>query len=167
MRKGCPVGYSGVGRRFVHVTSGRARVGVLVAAWLIASQFVAPAAQAADPTPKPGRLLGEGQTTKSLVSTASVVPNGFTDSPVLTGLTQPIAGRVSPDGRVFVAEKSGIIKVFPSLSSSTPTVVADLRTQVDNYWDRGLLGFTLDPNFPTNPYIYVLYAYDALIGGTP
>ena len=34
-----------------------------------------------------------------------------------------------------------------------------------NYWDRGLLGMALDPNFPTKPYVYVLYTYDAPIGG--
>ena len=32
---------------------------------------------------------------------------------------------------------------------------------------RGLLGMALAPNFPTNPYVYVLYAHDAPIGGTP
>jgi glucose/arabinose dehydrogenase/PKD repeat protein len=37
---------------------------------------------------------------------------------------------------------------------------------VDDYWDRGLLGLALPPNFPTDPYVYVLYAYDAPIGGT-
>ena len=74
--------------------------------------------------------------------------------------------RFSPDGRVFVAEKSGLIKVFDSLSDPTPTVFADLRTQVYNYWDRGLLGIALDPNFPAKPYVYVLYTYDAAIGGT-
>ena len=74
--------------------------------------------------------------------------------------------RFSPDGRVFVAEKSGLIKVFDSLSDPTPTVFADLRTQVHNYWDRGLLGIALDPNFPAKPYVYVLYTYDAAIGGT-
>ena len=38
--------------------------------------------------------------------------------------------------------------------------------EVDNYWDRGLLGLALDPNFPTDPYVYVLYTFDAPIGGT-
>jgi glucose/arabinose dehydrogenase len=55
---------------------------------------------------------------------------------------------------------------FPTLTSTAPTVVADLQTQVDDYWDRGLLGFTLDPNFPSTPDVYVLYTYDAPIGGT-
>ena len=43
---------------------------------------------------------------------------------------------------------------------------ADLRTQVHNFWDRGLLGLALDPGFPDNPSVYVLYTYDAAIGGT-
>ena len=65
---------------------------------------------------------------------------------------------------MFVAEKSGLIKVFSSLSDATPSVVADLRTNVHNYWDRGLLGMTLSPTFPTEPSIYVLYTYDHILG---
>ena len=34
-----------------------------------------------------------------------------------------------------------------------------------NYWDRGLLGLAVDPNWPASPYIYVLYTYDAIPGG--
>ena len=97
---------------------------------------------------------------------AQTAPAGhFVDSVVLTGLQAPTAVRFSPDGRVFVAEKSGIIRVFDSLSDTTPTVFADLRTRVHNYVDRGLLGLALDPGFPTNPWVYVLYTYDGPIGG--
>ncbi len=70
------------------------------------------------------------------------------------------------DGRIFVAEKSGIIKVFSSFGDATPTQFADLRTNVHNFWDRGLLGMALHPNFPATPKVYVLYTYDAAIGGT-
>ena len=97
---------------------------------------------------------------------ASTLPSGFTESTVISGLTHPTTVKFSSDGRVFVAEKSGLIKVFDSLSDTTPTIFADLRTNVYDYWDRGLLGMALDPNFPTNPYVYVLYTYDAPIGGT-
>ena len=96
----------------------------------------------------------------------SALPTGFADDVVLRGLNQPTAVRFSPDGRIFVAEKSGIIKVFDNLSDSTPTVFADLRTNVHNYWDRGLLGLALDPSFPARPYVYVLYTFDGPIGGT-
>ena len=80
--------------------------------------------------------------------------------------TDPTSVEFASDGRVFVAEKSGIIKVFDSLSDPTPGVFADLRTSVYNFWDRGLLGMALHPGFPANPRVYVLYTFDAAIGGT-
>src|ERR671932_1358872 len=96
---------------------------------------------------------------------AATLPSGFRETMVFSGLTKPTAVRFAPDGRVFVAEKSGLIKVFDSLSDPTPTIFADLRTEVHNFWDRGLLGLALDPSFPTKPYVYVLYTHDAAIGG--
>ena len=97
---------------------------------------------------------------------AATLPPGFQETIVFSGLTRPTAVRFASDGRVFVAEKSGLIKVFESLSSPTPTIFADLRTEIDDYWDRGLLGLALHPDFPETPYVYVLYSYDAPIGGT-
>ena len=73
----------------------------------------------------------------------------------------------APDGRVFVAEKSGVVVEFDSLSDPTATIVADLSTNVYDWADRGLLGMALDPNFLTNPYLYVLYTLDAPIGQQP
>ena len=94
------------------------------------------------------------------------LPPGFQEEVVFSGLANPMVVRFSPDGRVFVAEKSGLVKVFDSLADSTPSTYADLRTQVHNYWDRGLLGMALDPQFPADPNLYVLYTHDAAIGGT-
>ena len=91
---------------------------------------------------------------------------GFGEEVVFAGLTHPTQFSFSADGRVFVAEKSGLIKVFDNLTDTTPTVFADLRTNVHNFWDRGLLGMELHPQFPTQPYVYVLYTHDASIGGT-
>jgi glucose/arabinose dehydrogenase/regulation of enolase protein 1 (concanavalin A-like superfamily) len=94
-------------------------------------------------------------------------PTGFQEDVVFTGLTNPTQVRFLPDGRVLVAEKSGLLKMFASLDATTPTVVADLRTNVHNFWDRGLLGLAVDPDFANNGYVYVAYAFDAPIGGTP
>ena len=96
---------------------------------------------------------------------AASLPSGFQEEIVFSGLTEPTAVRFSPDGRVFVAEKSGLDQGLRQPVDTTPTVFADLRTQVHNFWDRGLLGLALAPNFPTNPWVYVLYTYDAAIGG--
>ena len=94
------------------------------------------------------------------------LPPGFEESMAFTDLEQPIGLQFSQDGRVFVAEKSGIIKVFDGMGDTTPTTFADLRTQVHNYWDRGLMSLALHPNFPATPYAYVYYVADAPIGGT-
>jgi glucose/arabinose dehydrogenase/PKD repeat protein len=97
---------------------------------------------------------------------ASTLPTGFRDSVVLSGLVNPTVLQFAPDGRILVGQKNGVIKVFQSLTDTNPVTLADLSTKVDDYWDRGLLGMALAPNFPTDPYVYVLYAYDAPIGGT-
>ncbi|HEX2738942.1 MAG TPA: PQQ-dependent sugar dehydrogenase [Rubrobacter sp.] len=94
------------------------------------------------------------------------LPSGFQEEEVFSGLTNPTNVEFSQDGRVFVAEKSGLIKVFDGLSDTTPTTFADLRTKIHNFWDRGLLGLALAPNFPSDPHVYVLYTHDAAIGGT-
>ena len=57
------------------------------------------------------------------------LPDGFQESTVFSGLTNPTVVRFAPDGRVFVAEKRGVIKVFDSLTDTTPTVFADLQRQ--------------------------------------
>jgi glucose/arabinose dehydrogenase/PKD repeat protein len=74
--------------------------------------------------------------------------------------------RWAPDGRIFIAQAGGKIVEYDSLTDPTPTTVIDISNQVDRYWDRGLLGMAIDPNFPASPYIYILYTYDAPIGGT-
>jgi uncharacterized repeat protein (TIGR01451 family) len=91
---------------------------------------------------------------------ATTLPANFQESTAFAGLTLPTVVKFAPDGRVFVAEKSGLVKVFASLSATTPVVFADLRSRVHDYWDRGLLGMAVDPAFPTRPYVYVLYALD-------
>lgn len=93
-------------------------------------------------------------------ASAAVLPEGFVEEVVLSGLSAPTTVQFAPDGRVFVAEQAGLVKSFPGLNSTTPTVVADLRPQVHRFWDRGMLGMALDPAFPTKPHVYVLYTYD-------
>ena len=91
---------------------------------------------------------------------AATFPPGFQETTILTGLSRPTAVTFAADGRVFVAEKSGLVKVFDSFADTTPTTFADLRPEVYDYWDRGLLGLELHPGFPATPYVYVLYTLD-------
>jgi glucose/arabinose dehydrogenase/PKD repeat protein len=126
--------------------------------------------------PRRGRILPValsvtlvlGSLTALLATTApparAAVPPGFQETTVFTGLVNPTVVRFASDGRVFVAEKRGVIKVFDSLTDATPTTFADLNANVYNFWDRGLLGMALAPNFPADPYVYVLYTYDHELG---
>ena len=91
---------------------------------------------------------------------APSLPNGFFETVVFDGLTGPTAMEFAKDGQVFVAEHNGRIKSFSSLEDRTPDLVADLSASVHNFWDRGLLGMALDPDYPDTPHIYVLYTYD-------
>src|SRR3990170_653861 len=74
-------------------------------------------------------------------------PPGVTESIMISGLDSPTAVSFAPDGRVFVAEKAGRIKVYDSLSDPSPTLWADFSARVHDFWDRGFLGMALDPNF--------------------
>ncbi len=98
---------------------------------------------------------------------ATTLPPKFEETTAFNGLTNPTVVRFAPDGRVYVAEKSGLIKVFDSLSDPSATIFADLRTEVHNFWDRGLLGMALAPAqyWGNYPWVYVNYTHDAAIGG--
>jgi glucose/arabinose dehydrogenase/PKD repeat protein len=98
---------------------------------------------------------------------ASVLPTGFTESVVWSGLNNPTNIEFAADGRIFVAEKSGRILVFDNEQDETATVFANLSPNVHDFWDRGMLGLAVHPNFPASPSVYVLYTYDAPIGGSP
>ena len=46
------------------------------------------------------------------IAYAATVPSGFTDSLVAGGLTNPTAMAVAPDGRIFVCEQAGTLRVI-------------------------------------------------------
>jgi hypothetical protein len=79
------------------------------------------------------------------IAGATTLPAGFQQATAISGLNDPMDVEVTPSGQVFVAEKSGIVKSFSSLSDPTPTVAADLRTQMHNFSARGLMSLAVDP----------------------
>jgi len=102
---------------------------------------------------------------------AATLPEGFQETPVITGLTLPTAVRFLPGGSLFLAEKSGLVHYYDSLGDPSPTLVIDLSLAVHNFWDRGLLGLAPEPGFDPTPghtsNIYVLYAHDTWPPGDP
>src|SRR5207249_12312759 len=75
-------------------------------------------------------------------------------SPVQTGLAWPIALAFASDGRIFFAERNtGNIRIIDAGGSLLPTPFYTL-TNTATAGERGLLGLTLDPAFPSTPHVY-------------
>lgn len=87
------------------------------------------------------------------------LPSGFQAQPYVGGLNFPTDFAFLPDGRVLVAEKSGLVRIAVD-GSVLGTPFIDLRDQVNDYWDRGLLSVEVDPNFASNGYVYLLFTYE-------
>ena len=84
---------------------------------------------------------------------AATLPPGFTET-IMTGLSRPTAMEIAPDGRIFVCEQGGRLRVVKNGALlSTPF----LTLNVDSSGERGLLGVAFDPLFEINNFIYVYY----------
>src|SRR5688572_13304776 len=81
--------------------------------------------------------------------TESALVPGFSDEIVASGLTLPVAFTELPDGRILIAEKSGVVQLLKNgVLQATPFL--DLRSRVNDYWDRGLLGMAVGSDFLTS-----------------
>ena len=118
--------------------------------------------------PSSGLLFADPQTeVAGGGSVAGVVEPNFQEQVVWgpPNFDFPIAVEFASDGRAFVAEQGGMIKVFDGLEDSTPSTYANLTANVHRHWDRGLLGMALDPDFASNGRMYVAYTYGRPLGG--
>ncbi len=93
-------------------------------------------------------------------SGATTLPAGFKQSQVTAGLVRPTAMAFAPDGRLFVAEQGGKLRVIKGGKLLSAPFV-DMRGVTDSTGERGLLGIAFDPNFATNRYIYVYHTLRA------
>ncbi len=88
------------------------------------------------------------------------LPPGFRVEQIVADLELPTTFAFAPDGRVFIAEKNGRVKVWKDgVLYAQPLI--DIRDEVNNFVDRGLIGMALDPNFAQNGWIYLMYSWDA------
>ncbi len=87
------------------------------------------------------------------------LPTGFTKSQVVSGLTGPTDMEFAPDGRLFVAEEAGKVRIVKS--DGTLATFLDISSKVDITGERGLLGVAFDPNFATNHFVYLHYTRKA------
>jgi len=81
------------------------------------------------------------------------LPPNFVETQI-NGLASPTAMTLAPDGRIFVCEQTGNLRVIKN-GALLPTPF--LTVTVDSSGERGLLGVAFDPNFAANQFIYVYY----------
>ena len=85
---------------------------------------------------------------------AATPPPAFIEKSVATGLLRPTAMAFAPDGRLFVCQQGGALRV---IQNDVLLTTAFMTLTVDSSGERGLLGIAFDPSFMTNNYLYVYY----------
>lgn len=85
---------------------------------------------------------------------AATLPSGFNELQVATGLSSATAFAVAPDGRLFVCQQGGQLRV---IKNGALLAAPFLTVAVDSSGERGLLGVAFDPDFANNAFVYVFY----------
>src|SRR3954463_16706802 len=74
----------------------------------------------------------------------ATVPSGFAETRVATGISNPTAMTIAPDGRIFISQQGGALRVVKNGALLTQPF---LTVSVNADGERGLLGIAFDPNF--------------------
>ena len=120
--------------------------------WTFAPLFRPSRTKASRP-PRPHRTQLRVESLEDRV-TPTVLPAGFQESVFAGGLAAPTAMELTPDGRIFVAQQGGSLRVIDhGVLEPTPF----LSLNVDTYSERGLEDIIFDPDFVHNGYVYVYY----------
>lgn len=87
------------------------------------------------------------------------LPRGFVQEAIVNGLEMPVTFAFAPDGRIFINEKGGTVRVLHN-GVLQPRPFLDISHKVNTVKDRGLIGVAVHPRWPAMPYIYLSYTYD-------
>ena len=88
------------------------------------------------------------------VAHAATLPAGFSESAVASGIASPTAMAFASDGRLFVCQQNGALRV---IKNDTLLATPFLTVTTDSSGERGLLGVTFDPDFANNQWVYIYY----------
>ncbi|MBD2755939.1 PQQ-dependent sugar dehydrogenase [Spirosoma validum] len=84
-------------------------------------------------------------------------PPGFSQVLVSNGLNSPTSMAFAPDGRIFVTEQDGKVRIIKN-GSLLPTPFVIVPNTYQN-GESGLNGIALDPDFANNGYVYVYHTF--------
>jgi glucose/arabinose dehydrogenase len=90
----------------------------------------------------------------ALPASAATLPPGFSETQFVAGLSSPTAMAFAPDGRLFICQQGGQLRVVRN-GALLPTPFVSLT--VNSAGERGLLGVAFDPAFASNQFVYVYY----------
>ena len=96
----------------------------------------------------------------ALPARATSLPAGFEEVVLASQLDSPTAVDWAPDGRMFVTEKAGVLKVVTPGRAPEATTVLDVSKRVNTYGDRGLLGLAVAEDFARTGHVYLVYTYE-------
>lgn len=85
---------------------------------------------------------------------AATLPSGYAETLYASGISRAVAMEFAPDGRLFVCEQAGRLRV---IENGVLLPGAFVTLDVNSAGERGLLGITFDPDFASNHYLYVYY----------
>jgi glucose/arabinose dehydrogenase len=86
---------------------------------------------------------------------AQTFPSGFSRVQVANNISSPTVLAFAPDGRIFVAQQGGALRVIKNgVLLATPFITL---SSVSSSGERGLIGIALDPDFATNGFVYLYY----------
>lgn len=88
------------------------------------------------------------------ICSAGTPPSGYADTKVAGGLYEATDIAFAPDGRIFVCQKEGKLRVIKNGKLLSKPFLS-LKVNTDS--EKGLLGVAFDPDFQTNKYVYVFY----------
>src|SRR5207253_2022841 len=90
-------------------------------------------------------LIAASLTFASSRATAATLPTGFVETQFGSNLSgSPTAMAFAPDGRLFVCQQGGQLRVIKNGALLSTSFVS---LTVDSSGERGLLGIAFDPNF--------------------
>src|SRR5205085_2151971 len=88
---------------------------------------------------------------------SSGLPPGFVQETLATNLNCATAIVAARDGRIFIAEQTGSLLVWKDGRLLDQPA---LTLHVTDFWERGLIGLTVSPDFPRTPHLFILYVTD-------
>ena len=74
-------------------------------------------------------------------------------------MKDPMQFTLLGDGRIVVVDRMGTVHVIKKDGTSVPTIVPIYAVGAGKpNWEDGMIGIVADPDFSTNPYVYILHA---------